>query len=492
MGRNFNGSASLTCSVGGLGAFNFGTMVALCRRTDESNWHGIVTTVQSGGTAYEAYLDIAPSSHASASAIWSSWGSTDNSGTLKFNSSNGWCIIACTKATGSATPRYHKYVLSTQTWSHGNGGGAVANATSTPGGTVKFGAVDTDMLNGDIAAAALYDRALADQEVESLASCWEAWLGYGPVGAWLFDQDATSQSLLDWTGGGANQSAITGTTVQTASLPLFSQSDGGVLVAEVIAGGSADATASPSTVAAVAAVPAPTVVTGLIVPASTVAAVAVVDAPTMHLSTLVGVGVVAAVAAIPTPSLRADANLTATTVAAVGTVPAPAVATGETVTAVTVAAVGAVPASTLHMGETVTAVTVAAAAAVPAPSIATGGSTSIAAVTVAATAAVAAVTLSAGERVTATTVAATAAVPAATVRLGVLIAAATVAATAAVPAPGLATGTQVAAVTVAALTAVPTPTLAATAAALVGVLTASNRPASTLTAGTIRRTGGPT
>lgn len=494
MARNFNGTSdTITASAGALSGFGFGAFVALCRRTNESGWHGIVATQQSGGGSWEAYLDIAPSAHATASAIWTSWNGTDHANTLKFTQSDGWCIVAATKATDTATPRYHKCVLSSRTWTHDNGVGTVPNATSIPGGSVIFGNVAGDQLAGDVAAVALYGRTFTDQEIESLAGSWEVWLSYGPMGAWLFDQAAVAQTLLDWSGGGANQTAISGTTVQAASVPGWNQSDGGIWVAEITAaGGGTDATVTPSTVAAVADVPAVTVTTGSIVPAATVAAVGAVPASTLGLGTLVGAGTVAAVSTVPGPSLRADANLTAATVAAVGSVPAPTLATGETVVPATVAAVAAVPAGTLHTGEVVTASTVAGVGAVPAPSIATGGSTAISATTVAATAAIAAAGLLTGERVTGTTVAAVGAVPAVTVRLSVLIAAASVAATGTVPSSTPTTGTQVAALTVAALAAVPAPTIAATAAALVGVLSASTRATSSQTAGTTRRTGGPT
>jgi hypothetical protein len=489
--RAFNGTTdTITASAGGLSGFGFGAFVVIARRTNESGWHGIVATQQSGGT-WEAYLDIAPSAHATASAIWTSWNGTDHANTLKFTQADGWCIVAATKATGTATPRYHKCVLSSRTWTHDDGVGTVPNATSIPGGNVIFGNVAGDQLAGDVAAVALYGRTFTDQELESFLS-WEVWLSYGPMGAWLLDQAVTAQSLLDWTGGGANQSAISGTTVQTASLPGWNQSDGGIWVAEVTAAGGTDATVSPSTVAAVAAVPAVTVTTGSIVPAVTVAAVGAVPTATPVLGTLVGAGTVAAVGAVPAVTLRADANLTGSTVAATGAVPTATPSTGETVTASTVAAVAAVPATTLHTGEIVNAVTVVAVAAVPTPSVATGGSTNVAAVTVVAVAAITSVGLSTGERVTASTVAAVAAVPAVTVRLSVLIVAATVAATTAIPAANAATGTQVAALTVAALAAVPPPTIAATAAALVGVLSASIRATSSQTAGTTRRTGGPT
>lgn len=233
MPRNFNGSASITCAIGGASAFNFGTMIALARRTDNAAWHGLVTTQQSGG-GLEAYLDIAPTD----GAIWSSWNGVDHSTTTLFKAADGWCIVAATKATGTVTPRYHKYQISAQTWTHENGGTALPNATSAPGGSCVLGAASGDALNGDIAAVALYGRTFTDQEIESFAVSWEVWLSYGPVAAWLLDQDATTTAVLDWTGGGAQQTATSGTAVTAGSLPLFNQSDGGTWAAEVIAGGS--------------------------------------------------------------------------------------------------------------------------------------------------------------------------------------------------------------------------------------------------------------
>lgn len=490
MARNFNGAASITLSTGGLGSFQFGTMVALARRTDNNNWHGIVTTIQAGGGSNEVYLDIAPSSHASAGAIWSSYGSIDNSGTLKFLAADGWCIVGVSKATGSQTPRYHKYVVSSATWTHQAGGGAIADGLATTTGTEMIGNVGGDFFTGDIAAVALFNRVLADQEIESLAGSWETWLSYQPVGAWLLDSD-TAVNLIDWTGGGANQSAVTGTSVQAASVPAWNQSDGGWPATVAPAAGGTDATVTPTTVAAVAAVPAPALDTGQVVTASPVAAVAAVPAPALQLSTSVTVAAVTAVAGVGTATLSTGEVAAASTVAAVGGVGTATIGASTTVQPSTVAAVGGVGIPALHTGETASPSTVAAVGGVGAPSIATGGSTTVSAATVAAVAVIAAAGLSTGERVTAGTVPAVAAVPAVTVQISIAVAAATVAATGAVGAASLAAGQTAAAVAVAALAAVPAPTIAATAAALVGSLTASSQPASNLTSGSTR-TGGPT
>lgn len=492
MARAFNGTTdSITTTVGALAGFASGTFAALARRTNESGWHGIVATRQSDGTTWEAYLDIAPSAHATASAIWTSWNGTDHANTLKFTQADGWCIIAATKATGSATPRYHKYVLSTQTWTHDNGVGAVANATSISGGNIILGNVAGDQLAGDIAAVAMYGRTFTDQEIESLAGSWEVWLSYGPMGAWLLDQAATAQTVLDWSGGGANQSAISGTTIQTGSVPGWNQSDGGTWVAEITAAGGTSATATPSTAAGVATVGSVTVTTGSIVPAAVVAGTAAVGVPTLQLSTTVSAGTVAAVATVGTATVSTGSIVSAAVVAAVAAVSAVTATTGQTVPAATVAGTATQPPASLSTGEIVSAVKVSATATVPAPSITAGGSTTVSPATVAATATQPAGTVSAGQRVTAVNVAAVATVGAPTVQISVQATPAVVAATAAVPAVTLHAGALAAVQAIAGAATIPGPTLVAAAAVLVGVLTAGARAAATQSV-SATRTGGPT
>jgi hypothetical protein len=431
--RTFNGSASVTCSIGNLGAFNFGTMLVVARRTDDAAWHGIVTTRQSGAGAYEAYMDIAPAGHATAGAIWSSWGGTDNAATLKFLSTDGWCIVAVTKATGSATPRYHKCVLSSRVWTHNDGGGAVANATSTPGGTVILGAVDTDALNGDLAAVALYARTFSDQEIESLLT-WETWLSYSPVGAWLLDQAATGQTVVDWVDG-ANQSGITGTTVTTGSLPGWNQSDGGVWAAEVFAGGATvngdaalTATAGVTAGAAAAANAAATLTgTATITAAAAVGAVSALTAtaavtPTGAV-TANGAGTCSTTATV-TPATAVSANAATALTGTAAVTPATAVTAAASATPTTTAAItpgaavtanGAAPitvtatltaAATVGAASSLTATASIAAAATPTRNADTTRSTtaSFTAVATAALAAQATRTANAGLTATAATV----------------------------------------------------------------------------------------
>lgn len=267
---------------------------------------------------------------------------------------------------------------------------------------------------------------------------------------------------------------------------------------------STDANITPSSVAAVAAVPSPTLQTGSVVTATAVVAVAAVPAPAVRLGVAIAPAAIGAVASVPAPTLQAGQTVTASPVAAVAAIPAPTLQAGETITATSVAAVAAipsptiqaggslvqptavaavasvpaptlqagaavaptsivaaaaVPAPTMHAGELVTPASITAVASVPAPAISAGGSASISATAVAAVAGVPSPQLSTGSQVTPTAVAGIAVVPAPTIRAGSGVTPAAVAAVAALPAPTVQAGTKVTATAVAAVAAVPAPTV---------------------------------
>jgi hypothetical protein len=138
----------------------------------------------------------------------------------------GWVLVAASKAAGSATPRFHKYRYDTNAWTHEDGSGAIADATLPgAGGSVFHGSADTTLsfFTGDILVNALFNRILTDAEVELLPFTLMHFHSLSPRGLWVFDQSLTTQSVLDWTGGGANQTAITGTALATNHPPLFSR-----------------------------------------------------------------------------------------------------------------------------------------------------------------------------------------------------------------------------------------------------------------------------
>lgn len=127
-------------------------------------------------------------------------------------------LIAATKATGTVVGRIHIYDIAAKTWTHTNSGGTLANGTVpitraafgvNKGGTGTF-------WNGDIAAAGVWNVELSDTQIEALA----LFLPATTKGLWRLNQDATGTNVLDLSGGGANQSAITGTSVTAVTVPV--------------------------------------------------------------------------------------------------------------------------------------------------------------------------------------------------------------------------------------------------------------------------------
>lgn len=222
-----------------------------------------------------------------------------------------------------------------------------------------------------------------------------------------------------------------------------------------------NATPTPATVAAVAAVPAPTVTRTATVPASTVAAVAAVPAPTVTASSTPTPGTVAAVASVGAPTITRSATVPAAVVAAVAAVGAPTVSTGATVQPAAVAAVAAVPAPAVTASATVAPATVAAVAGVGVPVVQTGSSATAPVSTVAGVASVGAVTVTASATVPASTVAGVAAVGSPALTASATVPAATVAGVAAVGAPTVTASAVVPAASVDAVAAVGAPALTA-------------------------------
>lgn len=200
---------------------------------------------------------------------------------------------------------------------------------------------------------------------------------------------------------------------------------------------SGDATATPSTVAALAGVGAAVAQGGAKVAPSVVTTVAGVGTATAQGGALATPGVVAAVATIPAPSVLTGGSATASpsTVAVTTTITTPAVRVGVTVAPMAVVGVAAVGATTIKTGSTISVATVAAVATVPTPSV--GGSTIVTPATVA--------------------VVATAGTP--TMHMGAVPAPATVQAVALVGSSSIKTGSTVIVVTVTAGASITTPTV---------------------------------
>lgn len=252
---------------------------------------------------------------------------------------------------------------------------------------------------------------------------------------------------------------------------------------KVTRSGATNATATPSTVAAVAAVPSVTVQAGSVVSPAAVAAVAAVPSVTVQAGATASPAAVAAVVDVPSVSVLTDSVVALTAVAAVADVPAPSVLTDSAVVLAAVAGVVDVPAVTVLTGVVVAPSSVDAVVAVPAPSVVVDDT--VAPSVVAAVADVPALTVIAGgdASVSAVEVAAVAAVGAPTVSASADVVLAAVAGVAAVPAPSVTVSTDVVLSAVDAVVAVGAPTfVASSTVTLVAVTVVASIPAVTVLA----------
>lgn len=244
--RRFNGTSDVvTLALGGLSTMTFGTVAVLCRRTDNTAWNGAFATRTSGGAA-ELYIDIAPSG--SSNNLWYSFASTANAG-VTVSSTEDWVWTIIAKATASSAPRTHKKVMSTGVWTRANGA-AIADATSPLGGSLQIGNAGGDFFKGDIAAVAVWTSVLSDAALDAMSLNWPAVLAANPTAAWLLNQASTATSIPDSsTTGTANQTALSGTTVQSGTIPNWSETGGSTPSGASAAQARAQAVASSSKLA---------------------------------------------------------------------------------------------------------------------------------------------------------------------------------------------------------------------------------------------------
>lgn len=220
MARTFNGSTDVITVAEGaanvqMDAF---TWAFIGKRAVNAVWHPVISSKTGGGTHWWAL--IADSSDEL--RIYSD--DTDVTGEANvWLASHNWVCIIVTKVAGTAAPIVYRYVYDTNTWTTVNYVATNGTGTSAPAGTdMNIGAIEGDFLNGQLAALGLWTRVLTAGERESLPFSLMSWLSAAPISFWVFDQAATSMALNDLTGGGANQTAITGTSVSTLSVPVLS------------------------------------------------------------------------------------------------------------------------------------------------------------------------------------------------------------------------------------------------------------------------------
>ncbi len=138
--------------------------------------------------------------------------------TITIVPADGWVLAVVTKAAGSTFPRFHAYKAGA--WAHEDYSLVPrADLNTAAGGKVEFGRLGTSATLGDLdlAVAGVWSSVLSDADIETLVANWatQDWADLSPQALWDFGQASTATNVTDLTSGGADQSAIVGTTVIT-------------------------------------------------------------------------------------------------------------------------------------------------------------------------------------------------------------------------------------------------------------------------------------
>lgn len=211
-------SNQIVTSVGSAPSASPLTMVSLCRKTGSDNTRMGIFRIGSAGNR-----NLAISTSVANRLVYAHNGTDMNATAMTLAIADGWVLVGVSKATGTVNARFHKYVFSTNTWTHENSAATLAEDTTTPTVSCWFGSEgSSSYFDGDIAACGIWNAALSDAQIESLSFSLSTWFQIAPLRIWMLDQQTTGQKVLDLTGSGANESSLVGTTVSTASVPVFS------------------------------------------------------------------------------------------------------------------------------------------------------------------------------------------------------------------------------------------------------------------------------
>jgi hypothetical protein len=135
-----------------------------------------------------------------------------------------WLWVVATKAAGSVLPRWHIKNLTTgSAWVHADGPGNVSDVASTATHILVGGnGSSSTSWRGRIAAAAAWRGVLTDLQIEAACTLLAKDLRLAePAWAVLLNQASTATAVLDITGNGGNQTAISGTAVDADDPPGF-------------------------------------------------------------------------------------------------------------------------------------------------------------------------------------------------------------------------------------------------------------------------------
>lgn len=193
-------------------------------------------------------VTIAILAHASSATAWTAWlvegvngGSGSwailTSGNVMFAEndfgsggpalSTGWCWYVVGKSASTAVPRWHVLDLTAGTgWAHADNSGSVTSTGVTATGINVGSSTSGNALQtwrGRIAAVATWNSVLSDSAVQAACTVSANDLALAaPSWGVLLNQASTATAVTDFTGGGGNQSAISGTSVDADEPPGWS------------------------------------------------------------------------------------------------------------------------------------------------------------------------------------------------------------------------------------------------------------------------------
>ena len=136
-------------------------------------------------------------------------------------SADEWYLTIATKPSGGTTVRQHSMPFSTGVWTHANRG-TIGDESAGAHTGVIFGNTLTNnfWLEGELAVVGVWVGVqLSDAECETLDTELLNWVDLSPSGLWAFNQESVGDPVLDLSGSGYDQIAITGTSVLTGEDP---------------------------------------------------------------------------------------------------------------------------------------------------------------------------------------------------------------------------------------------------------------------------------
>jgi hypothetical protein len=156
------------------------------------------------------------------------YSTSDRTSTQTVVNADGWCIAVWTKAAGTASVDVHVRKLTAATTSRQTmaGGNLTASAAVLSTNRWQLGKDEfANRFNGSIALAGFWTIGMTNAQVDALwANLWTRdWYAHAagaPFHLWQFDQSGTVvAAIADLMGNGADQTAVTGTTVVTGDDP---------------------------------------------------------------------------------------------------------------------------------------------------------------------------------------------------------------------------------------------------------------------------------